>query len=86
MRISTNELVIVLAIVLLIFGPRQIPRLIKMCKRGVESVRGKMGDDEDEDDEEAKPAAPEAPASAPAAQPAEESGKKKSLFGRKKED
>ena len=52
MRISMNELVIVLLIVLLIFGPKQIPKLMKMCKRAAAKLRSKM-DDTDE------PGAPE---------------------------
>lgn len=33
MKISVQELLIVLAIVLIIFGPTQIPKLMKMFKK-----------------------------------------------------
>lgn len=33
MKISVQELLIVLAIVLIIFGPTQIPKLMKLFKR-----------------------------------------------------
>lgn len=33
MKISVQELLIVLAIVLIIFGPTQIPKLIKLFKK-----------------------------------------------------
>ena len=34
MKISVQELLIVLAIVVIIFGPTQIPKLVKMFKKG----------------------------------------------------
>lgn len=34
MKISIQELLIVLAIVLIIFGPTQIPKLMKLFKKG----------------------------------------------------
>ena len=48
MRISTNEFIIVLLIVLIIFGPRQIPKLVRMCKRGVGKLKSKLDDDDEE--------------------------------------
>lgn len=37
MKISVQELLIVLAIVLIIFGPTQIPKLMKLFKKKGES-------------------------------------------------
>ncbi len=39
MRMSTAELVLILAVVLLIFGPRQIPRLARIAGEGVKGLR-----------------------------------------------
>ncbi len=47
MRIGVTELVIVLAIVVLIFGPSQIPKLTRMFGQGVKSFKdGMEGDGE----------------------------------------
>ena len=51
MRISTNELLIVLAIILIIFGPTQIPKLFKMFKKSAKSLKDGL---EDEDSEKEK--------------------------------
>jgi sec-independent protein translocase protein TatA len=63
------EIWIILGVVVLIFGPTQIPKLAKMIGKSAKSLKdgidGKLGDDEDE----AKPAksddAPETPSPAP---------------------
>ncbi len=39
MRMSTTELVLILAVVLLLFGPRQIPRLARIAGEGVKKLR-----------------------------------------------
>ncbi len=39
MRMSTAELVLILAVVLLIFGPRQIPRLARIAGEGIKNLR-----------------------------------------------
>ena len=50
MKVSVQELLIVLAIVILIFGPTQIPKLVKMFKKGATSMKeGLNGDDEEEE-------------------------------------
>ena len=54
MKISVQELLIVLLIVLLIFGPTQLPKLAKTIG---ESLKGfKKGMEEDKKDQEEKPA------------------------------
>lgn len=73
-----TELIIVLVIVLLIFGPKRLPGLGRSLGSGMrefkDSITGKDDDDERPEDEERRPAAAlERPASepaAPAAQPA----------------
>ena len=66
MRIGTNELLIILVVVLLIFGPKNLPKLGKMfgktingCKKGMEDEDAeqseetvKKADKKDEDEEE----------------------------------
>ncbi len=42
MRIGVTELLIVLAIVVLIFGPSQIPKLTRMFGQGVKSFKDGM--------------------------------------------
>lgn len=49
MKISLNELLIVLAIVVLIFGPTQIPKLSKMLGKSIKNLRAGMADDEEEE-------------------------------------
>ena len=41
MKISVQELLIVLAIVLIIFGPTQIPKLMKLFKKGKKEAETK---------------------------------------------
>ncbi len=52
MRISTNELIIVLVVVLIIFGPKNLPKLGKMFGKTMKGF--KEGINDDEDDEAAK--------------------------------
>lgn len=47
MRISTTELLIVLAVVIVIFGPTQIPKLTKMMGKSIKNLRAGMSEDED---------------------------------------
>jgi len=49
MKISVQELLIVLAIVVIIFGPTQIPKLIKMFKKSADSVKKELDKPEDEE-------------------------------------
>ena len=55
-NIGPTELIIVLVIVLLIFGPKRLPGLGKQLGTGMrefkDSISGKGGRDEDDDDDE----------------------------------
>ena len=49
MKIGTQELLIILAIVIIIFGPSQLPKLRKMFGKSIKSMKeGMEGDDETE--------------------------------------
>jgi len=71
------ELLIILAIALVLFGPQQIPKLSRMFGKAMKDVRDGL---EGKDEEEAAPAAPAKPealvegpvASAPVSQTVEE--------------
>jgi len=51
MKISTQELIVVLLIVVIIFGPRQIPKLSKMFGKTVKGFRDGMNSKDGEDSE-----------------------------------
>lgn len=53
MRIGTNELIIVLVVVLIIFGPKNLPKLGKMFGKTMKGFKEGINDG-DEDDEAAK--------------------------------
>lgn len=55
MRASTTELLIVLLVVLVIFGPKQLPRLGKMLGQSLKGFKEGIGQ---EDSAEASTAAP----------------------------
>ena len=67
------EWVIILAIVLLIFGPKQVPKLIKMGKEQVANLRGAVDEINEtvkpEDGTQAGVVTPEVPVAAPAPAP-----------------
>ncbi len=46
MKIGTTELLVILAVVVLIFGPTQIPKLSRMLGKSVKSLRDGMKDEE----------------------------------------
>ncbi len=50
MKIGTQELLIVLAIVVLLFGPTQIPKLSRMFGKSVKNFRESMSEAEEKDD------------------------------------
>ena len=55
MRIGTNELLIILAVALLIFGPKNLPKLGKMFgKTTINGFKKGMEEPEDSDDSEEK--------------------------------
>ena len=52
MRIGTQELLIVLIIVVIIFGPKQLPRLGKILGQSVKNFKQGMDSQLDEEDEQ----------------------------------
>ncbi|MCR5526064.1 MAG: twin-arginine translocase TatA/TatE family subunit [Lachnospiraceae bacterium] len=54
MRIGQTELLIILAVVVIIFGPTQIPKLTKMFGKSVKNFREGMGDDESSSEKKEK--------------------------------
>jgi sec-independent protein translocase protein TatA len=50
MRIGVPELVIVLLIVVIVFGPTQIPKLTKLFGKSVKGFREGMTEEEDKSD------------------------------------
>ena len=54
MRIGTNELLIILVVALLIFGPKNLPKLGKMFGKTINGFKKGMEDDDDSDDSEEK--------------------------------
>lgn len=56
MKIGTTELIVVLLIVVVLFGPTQIPKLTKMMGKSIKNFRDGMKDeDKPEQAEESKP-------------------------------
>ena len=50
MRIGTNELLIILVVVLLIFGPKNLPKLGKMFGKTMSNFKKGMEETDDDDD------------------------------------
>lgn len=48
MKIGTTELLVILAVVVIIFGPTQIPKLTRMFGKSVKSFKEGLGEDEDD--------------------------------------
>ncbi len=46
MRLGTTELFIILAVVILIFGPSQIPKLSKMLGKSINKLRKTLDEEE----------------------------------------
>lgn len=57
MRIGMNELIIVLVVVLIIFGPKNLPKLGKMFGKTMKSFKDGINDDEDDESAKEKKAA-----------------------------
>ena len=49
MRLGTSELFIILLVVLILFGPKQIPKLMRLCKKSIRKMKDALDSDEDED-------------------------------------
>ncbi len=54
MKLGTTELLIILAVVVIIFGPTQIPKLTKMFGKSVKGLREGLKDDETENQDPSK--------------------------------
>ena len=54
MRIGTNELLIILVVALLIFGPKNLPKLVKMFGKTINGFKKGMEDEESADGSEEK--------------------------------
>ena len=52
MRIGTQELIIILIIVIVIFGPSQIPKLTKMFGKSMKEFKKGMDEEEGKDKKE----------------------------------
>ena len=57
MRIGTNELLIILAVALLIFGPKNLPKLGKMFGKTINGFKKGMEEPEDSEEKAEKKAA-----------------------------
>lgn len=51
MKLGTTELIVILAIVLIIFGPKQLPKLSKMIGKTVKGFKQGVSEDDDKDEE-----------------------------------
>ena len=51
MRIGTNELLIILVVALLIFGPKNLPKLGKMFGKTINGFKKGMEENDDSDDD-----------------------------------
>ena len=54
MRIGMNELLVVLAIVVIIFGPKQLPKLSKMMGKTVKNFKEGISEENTEDEEQSE--------------------------------
>jgi sec-independent protein translocase protein TatA len=55
-NIGPLEIVVVLIIALIVFGPKRLPELGRSLGRGIREFRGSVGGDGDSDDERQPPA------------------------------
>lgn len=51
-RLGTQELLLILAIVVIIFGPKQLPKLSRMIGKSVKGFKEGIKDSDDTDDED----------------------------------
>lgn len=49
MKLGTTELIILLFVVVILFGPTQIPKLTRMFGKSIKGFREGIGTDENED-------------------------------------
>ena len=55
MKLGVTELLIVLAVVVILFGPSQIPKLTKMFGKSVKSFKDGMADEKEDAGDAPKP-------------------------------
>lgn len=53
MRLGMNELLVVLLIVVIVFGPTQIPKLTRMMGKGVKQFREGLNEEDNEAEKDA---------------------------------
>ncbi|MDO4475191.1 MAG: twin-arginine translocase TatA/TatE family subunit [Lachnospiraceae bacterium] len=53
MKLGTTELLVILAIVVLVLGPTQIPKLTRMFGKSIKSFKEGVGADEEKKEKEA---------------------------------
>ena len=69
-NVGPLELIVVLIIALIVFGPKRLPELGKSLGKGIREFRGSVsGDHDDDDDDKQVPEIEEAPAQAKAEAP-----------------
>lgn len=54
MKIGTTELILILAVVVIVFGPSNIPKLTKMFGESIKSFKKGLGTDEETKDDQVK--------------------------------
>ncbi len=54
MKLGTTELIVLLLVVVIIFGPTQIPKLTRMFGKSIKGFREGMSTDEEDDGAAAK--------------------------------
>ncbi len=52
MRFGTTELIVILIVVIIIFGPTQIPKLTKMLGKSIKNFREGLEETEENDDDD----------------------------------
>jgi sec-independent protein translocase protein TatA len=58
-NIGPLEIIVVLIIALIVFGPKRLPELGRSLGKGIREFRGSLGGERDDDDEEERPASPQ---------------------------
>ncbi len=56
MKIGTTELLVILAIVIVVFGPTQLPKLSRMFGKSIKNFRDSVSDGEDKASGDSDPA------------------------------
>jgi sec-independent protein translocase protein TatA len=57
-NVGPLEIVIVLIIALIVFGPKRLPELGRSLGKGIREFRGSLGGDDDDDDDDTRPKQP----------------------------